>query len=1060
MSANAYSFLPWLRTGLSTRITGDVSGSRATIPIELRLTGDALAENTPALHHDISQPVQLYGPGDVVGVDPRAISRNEPRPGVTNFEPNYLVHVEFYDEDFPWRYSPAKPNAVTKRLDPWLALVVLSAGGTTGPAEFEDGVAEGKPLPFITVTEPQALQPSNELGAWAHVHVNGALDSPLVINDPDAMGTSLGNLSRVLRQSPDSACSRVLCPRHLKPSTTYHAFLVPAFEAGRRAGLGVDLGDVLATTPSWGVAGTPSPLQLPYYHRWSFTTSTVGDFEYLVRLLKPVEAAEPVGRRDMDAHRSPGYELEGVPTPTEPQGVLKLGGALQLPNTDDKPDVYENWDNFYGKQPEGPVLPPYPNQWQKSLAGLINLADAYQKKPAAAANAETEAVADEPDPVITPPLYGCWPSLTRTLLVGEDGQPVGDAELHNWVHRLNLDPRFRVAAQFGTKVVQARQEEFMAAAWNQLGDIQRANEIIRAAQLARQLGNRLQGKHIDPFAPATPPVSAAAEGPISGRALTLTAPAHDRVIERPESVSSRSATAETSELFAIGYKVNNSRVASAPMSAPMRRITRPGSRLRKRLLPQGNQFDLLVDRIDRGEVTAARAKGAPPVTLAAFGADLARASLDVAGNSGFVLRELGDSTTTAPDGQDSEEAQRYRDALRTMHDGLTAAVEAPPDDQLGVLTAIDDMLAGLRAEKTLLEKLTGSMNLPERLRIAIGELTEILAYPVFDMPMYEELLKMSVETFVPNIGRLPENSITLLENNRQFIEAYLVGLNHEMAREMLWREFPTDQRGTPFRQFWDPRTVLLQPGESREAWRERLYDIPPLHRWDKKARLGENNHRQSPPVPPETKQPKDLVLVIRGELLKKYPNASIYAHKAVWPLNKDGTPNKTGERTIAPLSASAPLDPSLVRLPIYEAKIAPDLYLLGFPFDDDEALTGGADKLGWFFVIKERPGDPRFGVDEPPPGELPEVEVWNDITWGHVDPEASRSGFIRFDKDVEVLLGDATLEDDDQEKLDQRDEDLNIGKWASDVSSADVAYILFQAPVLVAVHAGEMLPDA
>ena len=31
----------------------------------------------------------------------------------------------------------------------------------------------------------------------------------------------------------------------------------------------------------------------------------------------------------------------------------------------------------------------------------------------------------------------------------------------------------------------------------------------------------------------------------------------------------------------------------------------------------------------------------------------------------------------------------------------------------------------------------------------------------------------------------------------------MVGLNHEFARELLWREYPTDQRGSYFRQFWD-----------------------------------------------------------------------------------------------------------------------------------------------------------------------------------------------------------------------------------------------------------------
>ena len=49
-----------------------------------------------------------------------------------------------------------------------------------------------------------------------------------------------------------------------------------------------------------------------------------------------------------------------------------------------------------------------------------------------------------------------------------------------------------------------------------------------------------------------------------------------------------------------------------------------------------------------------------------------------------------------------------------------------------------------------------------------------------------------------------------METNQRFVEAYMVGLNYEFARKLLWREYPTDQRGSYFRQFWsvgDPSTA-------------------------------------------------------------------------------------------------------------------------------------------------------------------------------------------------------------------------------------------------------------
>jgi hypothetical protein len=82
--------------------------------------------------------------------------------------------------------------------------------------------------------------------------------------------------------------------------------------------------------------------------------------------------------------------------------------------------------------------------------------------------------------------------------------------------------------------------------------------------------------------------------------------------------------------------------------------------------------------------------------------------------------------------------------------------------------------------------------------------------------------------------------------------------------------------------------------------------------------------------------------------------------------------------------------------------------------------------------------------------------VWNDLSWPDVDPLGH--GFIQLDgSTAPVPLKEFDDPVEDEEKKDQHLEDLSLPLWHAGLSSADIAYILFQAPVLMAVHAQEML---
>jgi len=1114
-----YSFLPWLRHGLANRIdpasTSIAGRSRATFHIRLRAIGQAL-EGAP-LSETITRDVELYGPGDIIGIERRAIIKTEPRPLVTNFEPNYLPYIDFYDEDFPWRYTPETPS--NHRLRPWIMLVVLKE------SEFEDGVRTAdNPLPYIVVSAANAIfPPIDQLWAWAHVHINRDLSAaPTEITSND-MNAVLPKFESALQSNPDIAYSRILCPRKLDVSSTYHAFLIPVFESGRLAGLGLDpAGTPAVNHGAWEPnSSRPQPDHFPYYYRWTFQTGTVGDFEYLVRLLEPQPVDSRVGRRDIDV-QAPGMNLRGI-SDDELGGVLRLGGALRVPLAALSPDElaafnrYEQWDQN-----------PYPHPFQSDLAAFLNLADDYSQKQVSDAHNDTSydttipdpdnpgTMINDPDPLITPPIYGRWHAMVERVLTQRDGSPAPQNQ--NWVHQLNLDPRHRVAANFGAEVVQQNQEIYMRAAWEQIGDVLAANRRIRLAQFARYASMRWYERSL---------LALQANPQTRRRALVMTMPVQRRVITQG---------------LTVFQQVKQSIVPRALMTSEARRMMAPRGRLMTSLpFTVGANASNLIDRVNRGEVTANPPK--PPLDGAPTLDELADAIQPPAGavppwvvvllhrfpnlraiilimllalvvlllflpilaiiiipafvalawfyyklgewqrllrpseslrednqkpevvdrlpkSPDFRIIERGDSFRPTFGASDSAEATAYKTALKDAYALINASktVAAPLRPSRKVLNLeqiTTTLVTSINPAVTIPRHVYSGIFIPPRVREQIGErFVEAMAYPVIDQPMYEPLVKKSKDNFLPNLNFIQQNSISLLETNQAFIEAYMVGLNHEFARELLWREYVTDQRGSYFRQFWDVTGYLHGSAEDPEVLREKLRDIPPLHRWSKFSRLGDHDNRETGGANEE-----EIVLVIRGELLKKYPTAVIYAHRAKWQRKADGTIDNTVERQLddagVALAENPPRDK--VKTPLYEAKVDPDIYFFGFDLTVEAAIGGTGenetDDPGWFFVIKERPGEPRFGLDI---GTADHIYVWNDLAWGNLVPDAQAGDYIQITSATPTITLEA-LPSTENEKIDQAADDQSV-RWHRDTNAAEVAYILYQAPVMVAVHASEMIP--
>jgi hypothetical protein len=111
------------------------------------------------------------------------------------------------------------------------------------------------------------------------------------------------------------------------------------------------------------------------------------------------------------------------------------------------------------------------------------------------------------------------------------------------------------------------------------------------------------------------------------------------------------------------------------------------------------------------------------------------------------------------------------------------------------------------------------------------------------------------------------------------------------------------------------------------------------------------------------------------------------------------------------------------------------------------------DDAGWFFVIKERPGEPRFGLDIDRAGAP--INSWSDLAWGDV---STTNGTLAINPAMnEYQLTTPPPSSEGPDELAQHNEDKQV-RWTRDTNAADVAYVLYQLPVLVAVHAAEMLP--
>lgn len=219
----------------------------------------------------------------------------------------------------------------------------------------------------------------------------------------------------------------------------------------------------------------------------------------------------------------------------------------------------------------------------------------------------------------------------------------------------------------------------------------------------------------------------------------------------------------------------------------------------------------------------------------------------------------------------------------------------------------------------------------------------IRAYPIFPEPTYYYLKDIADEFIIPGIEELPDDSISMFKGNAAFIESYLCGMNTEMGRELLWREYPTDQRGSYFKKFWDSETTVddIQKGN--------YFDVKSVHRWS--GNLGDNHMEVKNKSNGKMESKGDLLFfAIKGDLMKVYPDTQITLRKATCEYKKN-------ESLEFGIMDGVSVENGGILEPVSQAFVRDDIYVVGFKISFSEALGGfqqnGLKNSGYMLVFEK-----------------------------------------------------------------------------------------------------------
>ena len=790
MAAPVYRFLPWARSGLAQGIDepGRTPAGSEHVPARtsIRCQLDATGEPAPSAW---TSTARARSQGSTAASS-CARSRGRERPTSSR---TTSAAIEFDPPDFPWLFTPARTAAIN--CGPGACSSSSRGAGVTV------AVRADAPLPVLTIAAGRPLagaaRPRGVVGVGAHADPRGGRQRAA------AAATRRG--SRRQPQPPR-------LPTAAQGRDPLHRGRRPGVRPRRRARPRHSDRRATQARPAWDVADRSTATSLPLYYFWEFSTAVEDDIESMARRLHGPEHAPPdLGRRRIFA--AAGHQDLRQPA---------------LP----PPRARSPWRVRCGRPRNGTPLPDQAPQLTTRLTAIV-------------ARRGTRASCRRRSTASGPPR-----STTR-------GAPA-------WFSELNTTVAHRIAAALGTEVVRRNQEAFVQAAWEQVGQVREANELASGPGSRRPCSTgwspALRAR------PARPPRAArradaagAAPGRRASPMRTIAAHLSDGACRRAprrrrtggwRAASVRRSSSRSGRRGAAGEGVlaltagDRRRSSSPSAAARRRRRSRPeqlrptgsgGVKLRRLGLPgETTRTALVPPRAREGTLPldgrrlapSRRPSWSPSSSRRPDGWRGAHRHADRNARHVAGSRSTARSATVRPATAPTVPTARHptvrsptvrstRPAVSRAHPAGHGPACAPPSALPSprgrpARAAVQPTFVG--ADVAALggpcsRGSTGDRRPPRRhddRRTAAGRPLRrdpgVPDHHRLDLPVPRQLPGSWV---LPEANGLEPDTAILLRTNPEFTSAFLVGVNHEMNSELLWRGYPTDQRGTPFQHFWD-----------------------------------------------------------------------------------------------------------------------------------------------------------------------------------------------------------------------------------------------------------------